>query len=106
MLVLIISVKLRAFPGHIWVIDVFSGLSFIECIVVRLLPKLGLFAILSVLLGGSYSQIPCGVLGVLSVVIGRSLGVGSGDVRQIIGCSSIITVRWVLLVGGGLTDSR
>lgn len=98
-LVVILSVKMRVFPGHTWVVDVFSGLSLFECFLIRVFPKFGLYVLLFNFFDFSHerlSQVALAV-GFFSVLVRRVLGCSYSDVHCVIGCSSIVGGGWLFI---------
>nr|NP_786956.1 NADH dehydrogenase subunit 2 [Ciona savignyi]BAC57004.1 NADH dehydrogenase subunit 2 [Ciona savignyi] len=95
-----IFMKLGLFPGHLWVIDIFSGLSQQECFLLGIIPKYAPFMLLT---GFNY-DIFLTCVGTLSILSGSFIGLNYTDIRQIMGGSSIMNTGWLLMgmVYGGL----
>nr|YP_008083036.1 NADH dehydrogenase subunit 2 [Ascidiella aspersa]CCO25815.1 NADH dehydrogenase subunit 2 [Ascidiella aspersa] len=102
-LIVILSVKMGVFPGHTWVVDVFSGLSLFECFLIGVLPKFGLYVLLFNFFDFSHEGLCYVVLsvGFLSVLVGGVLGCSYSDVRCVMGCSSIVGGGWLMIGLGG-----
>ncbi|YP_006341027.1 NADH dehydrogenase subunit 2 (mitochondrion) [Ciona intestinalis B CG-2006] len=102
MFIFSIALKLGLFPGHLWVVDVFSGLTFHECFILGTIPKYAPF----LLLNGDYceSNNLLMLLGGLSILLGSFQGLNYSDMRQIMGGSSIMNTGWLMLgfLFGGL----
>ena len=95
-LVVALSLKLGLVPLHSWVVDLFGGISLMDCMVLRVVSKIRPLLILSHWLPGDWAF----MLRALSVV-GRSfIRIMYRDLRHIIRCSSIIRTRWLSISAG------
>ena len=88
-----LCLKLRLFPAHSWVVDVFRVLSFFECFTLRVVSKIRPFIIIIEWGQRDYTV----ALRALSVVRGSILGLVYSDFRHIMACSSIIGTRWLCI---------
>nr|YP_009357183.1 NADH dehydrogenase subunit 2 [Ciona robusta]SBU37551.1 NADH dehydrogenase subunit 2 [Ciona robusta] len=102
MFIFSITMKLGLFPGHLWVVDVFSGLTFHECFLLGTIPKYAPF----LLLNGDYYELNSllMLMGSFSILFGSFQGLNYSDLRQIMGGSSIMNTGWLLMgfLFGGL----
>ena len=90
-LVVALCLKLGLVPLHSWVVDLFGGISLMDCIVLRVVSKIGPLLILSHWLPRDWAFI----LRALSIVRGSFIRIIFGDLRHIIRCSSIIGTGWL-----------
>lgn len=95
-LVVALSLKLGLVPLHSWVVDLFGGVSLIDCIVLRVVSKIRPLLILAYWLPRDWAFI----LGALSIVRRSFMGIIYGDLRHIMRCSSIIGTRWLSISAG------
>lgn len=87
---LALRLKLRLVPLHSWVIDIFRGISLIECFILGVVSKIGpLLILLYWAPEWSFN------LGIVSILRGSFMGIMYGDLRHILGCSSIIGTGWL-----------
>nr|YP_001481133.1 NADH dehydrogenase subunit 2 [Phallusia mammillata]CAL23075.2 NADH dehydrogenase subunit 2 [Phallusia mammillata] len=100
-ILVVILFKLGAFPGHLWVIDVYGGLSLWGGLVLGTVPKIGLLAALA--LFGWGAGLTLEFMSVMSVVVGGILGIGTTDVRHMLACSGVVSVGWLLVGSSGGT---
>lgn len=96
LLVLILGVKARVFPGHAWVVDIYGRLSLWECVILGVVPKVRLFILLFsfVLEGGG--NVSAFLVALLSIILGRALGAGVSDLRQVLACSAVVSGGWLI----------
>ena len=90
-LVVALCLKLGLVPLHSWVVDLFGGISLMDCIVLRVVSKIRPLLILSHWLPRDWAFI----LRALSIVGGSFIRIMYRDLRHIIRCSSIIRTRWL-----------
>lgn len=90
-LIVALCLKLRLVPLHSWVVDLFRGISLIDCIVLGVVSKIRPLLILSHWLPSDWAF----ALRALSIVGGSFIRIMYSDLRHIMRCSSIIRTRWL-----------
>ena len=87
---LALGLKLRLVPLHSWVIDIFGGISLMECFILRVVSKIRpLLILLYWAPEWSFN------LGIVSILRGSFMGIMYRDLRHILRCSSIIGTGWL-----------
>lgn len=92
----IICVKVRSFPGHSWVIELYGSLSYTEIFIIRVVPKFPALFFLYYILPTTFSYLflISRAISLLVRVIGR---INTSLVRYIMRFSSIINIGWFLV---------
>ena len=88
--ILALSLKLGLVPLHSWVIDIFGGISLIECFILRVVSKIGPLLVLL-----HWAPDWCFNIRIISILRGSFIGIIYRDLRHILRCSSIIRTGWL-----------
>lgn len=96
MLIVALCLKLGLVPLHSWVVDLFGGISLIDCMILRVVSKIGPLLVLSYWLPSDWAF----ALRALSIVRRSFIGIIYGDLRHIMRCSSIIGTGWLSISAG------
>ena len=97
--ILALSLKLRLVPLHSWVIDIFGGISLIECFVLRVVSKIGPLLVLL-----HWAPDWCFNIRIISILGGSFIRIIYRDLRHILRCSSIIGTGWLCVAASFSTN--
>ena len=95
LLIIPIIFKLGLAPIHIWIPEVYQGLTFIGLIILSLIPKLVLFIVLTKLPIISFIFL---LVGVLSIIIGSIGGINQINFKKLMGYSSIGHLGLIIII--------
>jgi NADH-quinone oxidoreductase subunit N len=106
--------KLAAFPFHVWVVDVYSGVTLSVLLVLVVLPKLSVWGVfvfqlhhlLDISSFFEYAALPLAFFGLSGVIFGSLGAVFQQDFKKFIAYSSISNMGYVVLIfSTGLASS-